>query len=144
LKGAAESHVPLCGFKVSLFMNASRVGQQIVAVGALLACLPSPAQLPRDPALVAEAQVEADHRVIAARCGSPAFEKQFYFNSQAAVRAGLVSKRTSPADVEKMITVLRRSPFVLVTVNADCPAQLDRLKQVMKGRSQVAGAQKRR
>jgi len=125
-------------------MNASRMGQQIFAVGALLAGLPSQAQLPADPALAAEAQVEADHRVIAARCGSPAFEKQFFFNSQAAVRAGLVSKRTSPAEVEKMITVLRRSPFVLVAVNADCPAQLDRLKQVMKGRSQAVGAAPKR
>jgi len=125
-------------------MNANRLGQHIVAVGALLAGLPSQAQLSVDPMLAAEAQVEADHRVIAARCGSPAFEKQFFFNSQGAVRAGLVSKRKTPAEVEKLITMQRRNPFVLVAVNADCPAQLDRLKQVMKGRGQAIGASRKK
>ena len=52
--------------------------------------------------------------MIAARCGTPAFEKVFYKQSKAAVAAGLVSKNRDAAQVEKNITGLRRSPFVLV------------------------------
>jgi hypothetical protein len=125
-------------------MNPRRTGAQIFAAGMLLAGLPSPAQLLTDPALVAQAQVEADDRVIAARCGSPAFEKLFFRNSQAAVRAGLVSNRTSPARVEQAITALRRNPIVLVTANVDCAAQLQRLKQVIKSRNPIGASRQRR
>ena len=79
-------------------------------------------------------QQEADYRVIAARCGTPAFEKAFFKDSKAAVAAGLISKGRDPAEVEKRITSLRRNPFVLVAASADCPAQLAQLKEVQKSR----------
>jgi hypothetical protein len=82
-------------------------------------------------------QQEADYRVIAARCGTPAFEKAFFNQSRAAVNAGLVSRNRPPADVEKTITALRRSPFVLVAAPADCPAQLKQLAELQKSRSQL-------
>ena len=87
-------------------------------------------------------QSEADDRVIAARCGTPAFEKIFFRNSQAAVRAGAVARGKRPEDSEKAITQLRRSPLVLVSSNADCPSQLDRLKAVMRARPSAAASRK--
>jgi len=80
-------------------------------------------------------QQEADLRVIAARCGTPAYEKAFFNQSKAAVAAGLVSKNRPPAEVEKTITALRRSPFVLVAAPADCPAQLKQLDELRSSRS---------
>lgn len=88
-----------------------------------------------DPALVSPEQQEADYRVIAARCGSPAYEKAFFNQSKAAVAAGLVSKNRPPAEVEKTITALRRSPFVLVAASADCPEQLKQLAELKNSRS---------
>lgn len=82
-------------------------------------------------------QQEADYRVIAARCGTPAFEKAFYYQSRAAVAAGLVNKNRPPADVEKTVTALRRSPFVLIAANADCPVQLKQLANLQKSRSEL-------
>jgi hypothetical protein len=79
-------------------------------------------------------QQEADYRVIAARCGSPAFEKAFFNQSKAAVAAGLVSKNRDAAEVEKTIMALRRNPFVLVTTPADCAPQLALLAEVQKTR----------
>ena len=84
-------------------------------------------------------QLEADYRVIAARCGTPAFEKAFFKSSRAAVAAGLVAKGRDPVQVEKTITSLRRSPFVLVAASADCPAQLERLKEIQKIRASARG-----
>jgi hypothetical protein len=75
--------------------------------------------------------------VIAARCGTPAFEKAFYNQSRAAVAAGLVNKNRPPADVEKTVTALRRSPFVLIAANADCPVQLKQLADLQKSRSEL-------
>jgi len=86
-------------------------------------------------AAFAAEQQEADYRVIAARCGTPAFEKAFFNQSRAAVNAGLVSKNRPAADVEKTITALRRSPFVLVAAPTDCPAQLKQLAELQKNRS---------
>ncbi|RZL95990.1 MAG: hypothetical protein EOP82_01625 [Variovorax sp.] len=80
-------------------------------------------------------QQEADYRVIAARCGTPGFEKAFYKQSKAAVAAGLISKNRDAAEVEKKITALRRNPFVLVAAPTDCPAQLAMLTEVQKTRS---------
>ncbi|MBB3177210.1 hypothetical protein [Variovorax sp. Sphag1AA] len=80
-------------------------------------------------------QQEADYRVVAARCGTPAYEKAFFNQSKAAVAAGLVSKNRPPADVEKTITALRRSPFVLVAAPADCPAQIKQLDELRSSRS---------
>lgn len=80
-------------------------------------------------------QQEADWRVIAARCGTPAFERAFFRQSTAAVKAGLITKDRPPAEVEKSITSLRRSAFVLVAGPADCPAQLAQLAALQKSRS---------
>lgn len=117
------------------------------SASALFACLAAGAQTAPVMSGVGSSsgeQAEADDRVIAARCGTPAFEKAFYKDSQAAVRAGLVSKTRPPADVEKTITTLRRSPFVLVTAPADCADQMIRLKEVQKARkTALAGAGKR-
>jgi len=109
-----------------------------LAAISLLLMLASHAQtqaLATDP--IAAAQAEADNRVIAARCGSPVFEKAFFRQSQAAVRAGLLSNRRRPEQNEKMITALRRNPYTLVSIQSDCAAQLERLKQVMKDRSRT-------
>ncbi|WP_218511678.1 hypothetical protein [Variovorax sp. dw_308] len=80
-------------------------------------------------------QQEADYRVIAARCGTPAFEKAFGRQSKAAVVAGLVSPNRDAAAVEKSITALRRSPLTLVASSSDCPAQLAQLEVVRKQRN---------
>lgn len=89
------------------------------------------------PVAVPAEQQEADYRVIAARCGTPAFERAFYNQSRAAVAAGLVNKNRPPADVEKIVTALRRSPFVLVAANADCPAQLEQVADLQKSRGEL-------
>ena len=88
-------------------------------------------------AAVPPEQQEADYRVIAARCGTPAYEKAFFNQSKAAVAAGLVSRNRPPAEVEKTITALRRSPFVLVAGPADCPAQLKQLDELRSTRSRL-------
>ena len=85
-------------------------------------------------------QREADLRVIAARCGTPAFERAFSRQSTAAVKAGLISRDRPPADTEKKITALRRSAFVLVTSTSDCPAQLAQLAALQKIRSALVKA----
>ncbi|MBO9515468.1 MAG: hypothetical protein J7549_15240 [Variovorax sp.] len=111
----------------------------------LVACLVSiasgggPPRLAHAQAAQAESseQLEADYRVIAARCGTPAFEKSFYKQSRAAVAAGLVTRHRDPAQVEKTITALRRNPVVLVGAQADCPAQLERLRELQKERARV-------
>ena len=41
------------------------------------------------------------------------------------------------ADVEKTVTALRRSAFVLVAAQADCPAQLKQLAELQKSRSEL-------
>jgi hypothetical protein len=88
-------------------------------------------------------QQEADNRVIAARCGTPAFEKGFYKQSKAAVAAGLVVKHRDPAQVEKTVTALRRNPVVLIGAQADCPDQIARLKDLQKERAKMLGTQRR-
>ncbi|MEJ8820664.1 hypothetical protein WKW80_01275 [Variovorax humicola] len=80
-------------------------------------------------------QQEADYRVIAARCGTPGFERRFSHQSRAAVAAGLVSSNRDTAAVEKTITSLRRSPFVLVASSTDCKAQMAQLEALQKQRS---------
>lgn len=108
----------------------------LIAAAIVGACLSASAQpRPELGSPVASEQLEADYRVIAARCGSPAFEKAFFNDSKAAVVAGLVSKGRNPVDAEKAIAALRRSPFVLVAAPADCPAQLVQLKALQKSRN---------
>ncbi|MEJ7687417.1 MAG: hypothetical protein WKG52_10710 [Variovorax sp.] len=94
--------------------------------------IPSPLSAP-----LSGEQQEADLRVIAARCGSPAFEKAFFKQSKAVVAAGIVSKSRHPVDVEKSVSTLRRSPFVLVAAPSDCPAQMAMLKELQKSRGDV-------
>ena len=89
-------------------------------------------------------QQEADWRVIAARCGTPAYEKAFYKQSRAAVAAGLVVKNRDPVQVEKTVTALRRSPFVLVATQADCAAELQRLAELQKSRSALLKSARRK
>lgn len=88
-------------------------------------------------------QQEADYRVIAARCGTPAFERGFYKQSKAAVAAGLVVKHRDPVQVEKTVTALRRNPVMLIGTQADCPAQLDQLRQLEKDRSRLLGSRRK-
>ena len=115
-------------------------------LGAVAICLPCSAIAQpiaiAGPDLSGEQQ-EADYRVIAARCGTPAFEKGFYKQSKAAVAAGLVVKHRDPAQVEKTVTALRRNPVVLVGTQADCPDQVARLKDVQKERARLLGGQRR-
>ncbi|MDM0017843.1 hypothetical protein [Variovorax saccharolyticus] len=101
------------------------------------------AQQAADAALMAGEQQEADFRVIAARCGTPAFEKAFYKQSRAAVAAGLVVKNRDPVQVEKTVTSLRRSPVVLVATQADCAAELKRLAEVQKRRGELLKGKKK-
>jgi len=109
----------------------------IVAATAVAIIVPMTVHAQPISAPVPAEQQEADYRVIAARCGTPAFEKTFYNQSRAAVAAGLVNRNRPPADVEKTVTALRRSPFVLVAAQADCPAQLKQLADLQKSRSEV-------
>jgi hypothetical protein len=128
----------------SAFVKRQVLMKARVELGAFLSAsiigisLPVDAQTARQPAAPhAAEQQEADYRVIAARCGTPAFEKGFFKDSRAAVAAGLVNKNRMPADVEKSVEALRRSPFVLVATNADCPSQLAQLKELQKTRKEA-------
>jgi hypothetical protein len=128
----------------SAFVKRQVLMKARVELGALLSAsligmsLPVGAQTARQQtAPHAAEQQEADYRVIAARCGTPAFEKGFFKDSRAAVAAGLVNKNRMPADVEKSVEALRRSPFVLVASNADCPSQLVQLKDLQKARKEA-------
>jgi hypothetical protein len=101
----------------------------------ILAAIPVSGQgMQQVDAQIASEQLESDWRVIAARCGTPAFEKAFTKSSKAAVAAGLVVKGRDPVAVEKNITAMRRNPIVLVSASADCPARLAQLSEVLKGR----------
>lgn len=104
------------------------------------ACLPWAAAQTAD---LSGEQQEADYRVIAARCGTPGFEKAFYKQSKAAVAAGLVVKHRDPAQVEKTVTALRRNPVVLIGTQADCPDQVARLKELQKERAKALGTSRK-
>jgi|UPI000489AF6F hypothetical protein len=118
-------------------------------LAAVVLCLPlTPLAVNAQPSAVPGAessgeQQEADYRVIAARCGTPAFERAFYKQSRAAVAAGLVVKHRDPAQVEKAVTALRRNPVVLIGAQADCPDQLTRLKEIQKERARLLGGARR-
>jgi hypothetical protein len=113
-----------------------RIGMAAVGAACIVG-LPqlAPAQGAAAAAVLSAEQQEADLRVIAARCGTPAFEKSFVRQSREAVKAGLIVKNREPAEVEKNITSLRRNPLVLVAGTSDCPAQLAQLAQLQKERS---------
>lgn len=112
----------------------------VVSIGA---SWPAAAQPAVDVSPLSIEQQEADDRVVAARCGTPLFEKGFYKQSKAAVAAGLVVKHRDPVQVEKNVTALRRNPVVLVATQADCPAQLDRLRQIEKDRAKMLGTHRK-
>lgn len=86
-----------------------------------------------DPAL----QNEADYRVIAARCGTPAFERAFFKQSKAAVAAGVVVRNPDSAAIEKAIESRRRNPLQLVSTGADCAAKMSFLKAVQHRRTEA-------
>jgi len=109
----------------------------VLGLPVLALCLPVDA-VAQERTPINPVQQEADYRVIAARCGTPAFEKKFSRQSRAAVSAGLVSTTRDAAAVEKSITALRRSPLALVTASSDCPAQLAQLDAVQRQRSGIA------
>ncbi len=98
---------------------------------------------PQTASPAAQEQWEADYRVIAARCGTPAFEKAFSAQSRGMVAAGLVSRRAEPAVVEKSVASLRRSSLTLVATSSDCPGKLAELKALQQSR-QAALASARR
>ncbi|VWX61961.1 conserved exported hypothetical protein [Burkholderiales bacterium 8X] len=83
----------------------------------------------------AEESQESDWRVIAARCGTPLFEKGFLKQSKAMVAAGLVSSHRDPIEVEKKISNLRRNPLQLIATSADCPAKLAELRELQAQRA---------
>ena len=89
------------------------------------------------PASGGTLQQEADHRVVAARCGTPAFEKAFTRQSRAMVAAGLVGSTKDPVAAEKMITTLRRNPYRLIATPADCRAELAALAALQKQRARL-------
>lgn len=111
-----------------------RTGMAALAIAGF-AGLPQPAPAQGAAAILSAEQHEADLRVIAARCGTSAFERAFVRQSRNAVSAGLVVRNREPAEVEKTITSLRRNPIVLVASTSDCPAQLAMLAQLQKERS---------
>lgn len=90
---------------------------------------------PDSHAIDAALQREADYRVIAARCGTPAFEKQFFKQSKAAVAGGLVEGLSNAAAAEKQIESRRRNPLQLVATSADCSEKLALLKTIQLQRA---------
>ncbi|MDN4592059.1 hypothetical protein DBA29_26610 [Xenophilus aerolatus] len=89
-------------------------------------------------------QYEADYRVVAARCGTPAFEKKFFMQSQQFVAASNGQDKTATARQESTIRALRRNPITLIGSQSDCKAQGDELKRVMDERSRGRSAQRGR
>ena len=106
----------------------------IFLLAAGLTSLPSRAGADRE-AIDAALQREADYRVIAARCGTPAFEKQFFKQSKAAVAGGLVDGLSNAGAAEKQIESRRRNPLQLVATSADCGEKLALLKTVQQQRA---------
>lgn len=80
-------------------------------------------------------QREADYRVVAARCSTPAFEKNFYVQSQDFVAASNGHDRESTARQESAIRSMRRNPIALIGSQTDCKLQGARLKQIMDERN---------
>jgi len=124
-------------------MNARFVFVACLSVVSIGASWPAACQRAVDLSTLSSEQQEADDRVVAARCGTPAFEKGFYKQSKAAVAAGLVVKHRDPVQVEKTVTALRRNPVVLIATQAECPAQLDRLRQIQKDRAKMLGTHRK-
>lgn len=86
---------------------------------------------------VASLQYEADYRVIAARCGTPAFEKKFFTQSRAFVAASNGHDKEAAARQESAIRSLRRNPITLIGSQADCKSHGQVLQRVMAERSRA-------
>ena len=80
-------------------------------------------------------QYEADYRVVAARCGTPAFEKKFYQQSRQFVAASNGQDKEVTARQERTIERLRRNPIALIGSQTDCKLHGDELKRVIDERS---------
>jgi hypothetical protein len=80
-------------------------------------------------------QYEADYLVVAARCGTPAFEKKFYLQSRQFVAANNGQDKEAAARQERTIERLRRNPIALIGSQTDCKLHGDELKRVMDERS---------
>lgn len=89
-------------------------------------------------------QQEADYRVVAARCGTPAFEKQFYIQSRQFVAASNGQDKEAIARQERAIERLRRNPLSLIGSQSDCKVQGEELKRVMDERSRSRSSQQSR
>jgi hypothetical protein len=124
-------------------MNGRFVFVACLSVVSFSTSLPAASQPAVEASPLSLEQQEADDRVVAARCGTPAFERGFYRQSKAAVAAGLVVKHRDPVQVEKSVTALRRNPVVLIATQADCPAQLDRLREIEKDRAKMLGTHRK-
>lgn len=83
----------------------------------------------------AQLQREADYRVVAARCGTPAFETKFFTQSRNFVATSNGNRQDSTARQERTIESLRRNPITLISAQADCKAQSDELKRLLNERS---------
>lgn len=106
--------------------------------GGVVGILAASAAHAQAPAAISGEQQEADYRVIAARCGTPAFERVFVAQSRRLVAAGAVAPGRDPKAVEKTITELRRNPLVLVAGWSDCPAERIALEKLQKSRAALA------
>ncbi|MDN4591735.1 hypothetical protein DBA29_24935 [Xenophilus aerolatus] len=91
----------------------------------------------------AQLQREADYRVVAARCGTPAFETKFFTQSRNFVAASNGNRQDSTARQERAIESLRRNPITLISAQADCKAQSDELKRLLNERSRSHNAHRK-
>lgn len=85
-------------------------------------------------------QNEADHRVVAARCGTPAFERAFFAKSQRFVAASNDHDKQATARQESAIRSMRRNPITLIGSQSDCKSQGAILQRLLAERSKVRGA----
>lgn len=85
-------------------------------------------------------QNEADYRVVAARCGTPAFERVFFANSQRFVAASNDHDRQATGRQESAIRLMRRNPITLIESQSDCKSQGAILQRLLAERSKVRGA----
>ncbi|MDN4592144.1 hypothetical protein DBA29_27055 [Xenophilus aerolatus] len=89
-------------------------------------------------------QYEADYRVVAAWCGTPAFEKKFFTQSQQFVASSNGQDKFATERQESTIRSLRRNPIALIGSQSDCKVQGDELKRVMDERSRSRSGQRGR
>lgn len=124
---------------VSVSMRALRSSAVAVIAASASACWAEAKPAGLDAAAL---QNEADYRVVAARCGKPAFEKAFFVSSQQFVAASNDRDRQATARQESAIRSMRRNPITLIGSQSDCKAQGAILQRLMvdrsKGRERVS------